>query len=54
MGVLRRDGALVLETADGDANRVAAFLRELGYRDVTTTKDLTERDRVVEGIRPGE
>jgi release factor glutamine methyltransferase len=54
MGVLRRDGALVLETADGGANRVAAFLRELGYRDVTTTKDLTERDRVVEGIRPGE
>jgi release factor glutamine methyltransferase len=51
-GVLRKGGALVLETADGDAERMAALLREVGYRDVTTTKDLTERDRVVEGVRP--
>jgi release factor glutamine methyltransferase len=48
--VLRSGGALVLETADGDAGRIAAFLRELGYGDVVTTKDLTGRERVVEGV----
>lgn len=48
--VLRAGGALVLETADGDAGRVAELLRALGYADVTTTKDLTGRDRVVEGV----
>jgi release factor glutamine methyltransferase len=50
--VLRPGGALVLETADGDAGRIAALLRELGYRDVSTTKDLSERERVVEGVSP--
>jgi release factor glutamine methyltransferase len=50
--VLRRGGALVLETADGDAGRMAALLRELGYREVSTTKDLTGRERVVEGVWP--
>jgi release factor glutamine methyltransferase len=49
-GVLRKGGALVLETADGDAARVAELLRELGYVEVRTTRDLTERDRVVEGV----
>jgi release factor glutamine methyltransferase len=48
--VLRPGGALVLEVADGDASRVGALVRELGYTDVTTTKDLTGRDRVVEGV----
>jgi release factor glutamine methyltransferase len=48
--VLRPGGALVLEVADGDAPRVAALLRELGYTDVTTTTDLTGTDRVVEGV----
>lgn len=52
LGVLRRDRFLVLETAEADASRMAAVLRQLGYRDVTTTKDLTDRDRVVEGRRP--
>jgi release factor glutamine methyltransferase len=47
---LRREGALVLETADGAATRVGAFLRELGYRNVLVTPDLTGRERVVEGI----
>jgi release factor glutamine methyltransferase len=44
-------GAVVLEVADGDAARVAALLSELGYGDVHITKDLTDRDRVVEGVR---
>jgi release factor glutamine methyltransferase len=49
--VLRPGGALVLEVAADDAARVAALLRELGYEDVTTTRDLAGRDRVVEGMR---
>ena len=49
--VLRAGGALVLEVAAGDAGRVATLLRGLGYADVTTTQDLTGRDRVVEGAR---
>ncbi|HSI97751.1 MAG TPA: peptide chain release factor N(5)-glutamine methyltransferase, partial [Gaiellaceae bacterium] len=48
--VLRPGGALVLEAADGDAGRVAALLRRLGYVAATTTTDLTGRDRVVEGV----
>jgi len=50
LAVLRPGGALVLETADGDAGRVAALLRALGYADVTVTPDLTGTDRVVEGV----
>jgi release factor glutamine methyltransferase len=49
--LLTRGGALVLETADGDATRVAALLRELGYRAVRITLDLGGRDRVVDGVR---
>ena len=49
--VLRAGGALVLEVAAGDAGRVAALLAELGYADVTTTRDLAGRERVVEGVR---
>lgn len=49
--VLREGGALVLEVAAGDSGRVAAMLDELGYADVTTTRDLTGRERVVEGVR---
>jgi release factor glutamine methyltransferase len=48
--VLRPGGALVLEVADGDAGRVAALLRELGFGKVEITMDLAERDRVVEGV----
>ena len=51
LDVLREDGALVLEVAAGDASRVAALLDGLGYADVTTTRDLAGRDRVVEGVR---
>jgi release factor glutamine methyltransferase len=51
--VLRSGGALVLETAAGEAERVADFLRGLGYVDVRATKDLTGRSRVAEGVTPG-
>ena len=47
---LRPGGGLVLEVADRDAARVAELLGGLGYADVTTTRDLAGRDRVVEGV----
>jgi len=50
--VLAERGALVLEVAADDATRVATLLDALGYTDVTATKDLTGRDRVVEGTSP--
>jgi methylase of polypeptide subunit release factors len=43
-------GALVLEVADGDAGRVSGLLRGLGYTDVQVTRDLSDRDRVVQGV----
>jgi release factor glutamine methyltransferase len=42
---------LVLEVGDGQAERVAASLRALGYADVRITPDLAGIDRVVEGRR---
>jgi release factor glutamine methyltransferase len=50
--VLRQGGALVLETAEGEAARVAGLLDGLGYVDVRGTRDLAGRDRVVEGVWP--
>jgi release factor glutamine methyltransferase len=50
--VLAERGALVLEVAAEDAWRVATLLETLGYVDVIATKDLTGRDRVVEGTSP--
>jgi release factor glutamine methyltransferase len=50
LDVLEPGGALVLEVAAADAQRVAGLLRELGYEDVTTTPDLAGRDRVVDGL----
>jgi release factor glutamine methyltransferase len=47
--VLRANGALVLEVADGTALEVAGLLAELGFADVVPTPDLAGRDRVVEG-----
>jgi release factor glutamine methyltransferase len=46
-----RTGALALEVGDGQAAGVATTLHELGYRGVRVTRDLTERERVVEGRR---
>jgi release factor glutamine methyltransferase len=53
LAVLRPDGALVLEVADGTASSVAALLESLGYDQVVVTPDLTGRERVVEGVKPG-
>jgi release factor glutamine methyltransferase len=47
--VLRPGAALVLETAEGMAARVAELLHGLGYTEVRGTKDLAGRGRVVEG-----
>jgi release factor glutamine methyltransferase len=52
VAVLEPGGALVLEVADGEAERVAALLRELGYEDVGVTHDLAGRERVVDGLKP--
>jgi release factor glutamine methyltransferase len=50
--VLRPDGRLVLESAEGRAEPLAAALRSLGYEDVTTTPDLAGRPRVIDARRP--
>lgn len=46
-----RTAWLVLETGDGQAAEVAVTLERLGYRDVRISRDLTGRERVVEGGR---
>jgi release factor glutamine methyltransferase len=48
--VLRAGGALVLEVAESDAADVSRLLRERGYAEVTVTRDLAGRDRIVEGV----
>jgi release factor glutamine methyltransferase len=48
-GVLAGRGALVLEVHEGRAAEVAALLDSAGYADVTITRDLVGRERVVEG-----
>jgi release factor glutamine methyltransferase len=50
--VLKPNGTLVLEVAEGDAARVTELLATMGYADVRQTKDLSGRDRVVEGSKP--
>jgi release factor glutamine methyltransferase len=47
--VLVPGGHLVLEVADGRADEVSRLLRERGYGEVHQGRDLTGRDRVVEG-----
>jgi release factor glutamine methyltransferase len=49
--VLVPGGRIVIEVGDGQASATAALLGGLGYADVSTTPDLTGRDRVVEGRR---
>jgi release factor glutamine methyltransferase len=48
---LGRGGWLVLEAGDGQAQELAESLLGLGYEDVTITRDLAGRERVVEGRR---
>lgn len=50
--VLRRGGALALEVGDGQAQSVAASLRQLGYAEVGLTPDLAAVARVVAGRKP--
>jgi release factor glutamine methyltransferase len=50
--VLASGAPLVVEVAADDAARIASILRELGYENVATTRDLAGRDRIVEGVRP--
>jgi release factor glutamine methyltransferase len=42
---------LVLEVGDDQAESIAGALESLGYSSVKITSDLTDRERVVEGIR---
>jgi release factor glutamine methyltransferase len=48
--VLAPGGWLLLECGDGQAADLAAELERLGYRDVVRTRDLADRERVVEGL----
>jgi release factor glutamine methyltransferase len=48
-GMLVAGGWVVLETGAGEAADLAAAIEELGYEQVTITRDLADRDRVVEG-----
>jgi release factor glutamine methyltransferase len=47
--VLGAGGTLCLEVADGAAGDVAELLERLGYLEVTRTRDLAGRERVVDG-----
>jgi release factor glutamine methyltransferase len=47
--VLRPGGALVLESFDERARAVAELLERSGFSEVTVTRDLAGRERVVEG-----
>ena len=51
LDVLKPGAWIVLEVGDGQAERVAASLRDCGYAGVRISRDLTGRDRVVEGRR---
>ena len=46
---LRRGGWIVLETGEGQGRRVSWLLRRAGYSEVSVLRDLTGRDRIVEG-----
>lgn len=48
---LARTRRLVLEVAPAQAAAVAGALQELGYEEVRITRDLAQRERVVEGRR---
>jgi release factor glutamine methyltransferase len=52
LSYLAPGGSLVLETADGEARGVAGLLAGLGYGDVRIGKDLSGRERVVDGHAP--
>lgn len=45
-------GSLALETADGEAGKVAELLTVLGYDQVSIGEDLGGRERVIDGRKP--
>jgi release factor glutamine methyltransferase len=47
-----RTKAIAFEVGDGQADRLAASLGGLGYREISITNDLAGKQRVVEGRRP--
>ena len=47
--LLRPGGVLAFEVADGAARRVAGLLGARGYEEVTITRDLAGRERIVDG-----
>ena len=51
LSVLRPGRWLVLEVGDGQARQTLELLEALGYMDGAITRDLTGRERVVEGRR---
>jgi release factor glutamine methyltransferase len=50
--LLSSGGWIVLEVGDGQAAGVAATLEDLGYHEVTVTRDLAGRERIAEGRHP--
>jgi release factor glutamine methyltransferase len=50
--VLAPGGWLLLECGDGQADALAAELELLGYAELTKTRDLAERERIVEARWP--
>ena len=48
-GVLEAGGWLVLEVGDDQGASVGALIASVGYESVQVSRDLTGRDRVVEG-----
>jgi release factor glutamine methyltransferase len=50
--VLRDGGWLVLEVADRKAREVASLLGDLDYADVSISRDLADRERVVSARKP--
>ena len=48
-----RAGWLVLEVGDGQAPALARELEELGFAEIRISRDLSDRERVVEGRRDG-
>jgi release factor glutamine methyltransferase len=50
--VLRPSAAIVLECGDGQAPALAGHVRGLGYESVQVSRDLSDRERVVEGRAP--
>jgi release factor glutamine methyltransferase len=52
--VLAPGGWLLLECGDGQSGELAAELERLGYANVTTTRDLAGRKRIVEACWPNE